>query len=201
MKKAPLIVIEGIDGAGKTTIAKWLVEWFREKGLEALYTFEPTDSWFVDALKKYSDIRSAELDALTYAADRIVHLRREVIPALENGVIVVMDRYYYSSMAYQGAQGAPVEWVREINRYALEPDIAVYIDVDPETGLSRLKKGVGRRFPEYEKVSLLKKVRSIYLDLVEKGYLLMVDGRKSIDEVKKDVLKLVLSRLSSFSNF
>ncbi len=197
MKKAPLIVIEGIDGAGKTTIAKWLVDWFNSRGYRAIYTYEPTDSQLVDALKR-SSYRSAVLDALVYAADRILHLYNKILPALENGVVVVMDRYYYSSVAYQGAQGADIEWVFTINRYALKPDLAIYIDVDPETGLSRLKSLGSRRFPEYEEVSLLKRVREIYLMLVERGELILVDGRRSIDEVKNSVLEIVLSRLSSF---
>mgnify|MGYP000680995775 CR=1 FL=1 len=190
-KRGFLIAIEGIDGSGKTTICKWLVKLFNDHGYEAIYTFEPTNSKFVEALKNYEDIRSAELDALVYAADRLVHLKKLVIPALSRGAIIVMDRYYYSSIAYQGAMGAPIEWVIEINRYAIRPDLAIYIDVEPEIGLARIRGKKSKRFPEYEKLELLRKVRDIYLKLVEMGWLKMVDGRRDIELVKNDVLRLI----------
>ncbi len=199
-KKGLMIVIEGLDGAGKTTIAKWLVEYFKSNGYKALYTYEPNESLFVDALKKHGDVRSAELDALAYAADRLVHVRKVILPAIEDGYIVVVDRYYYSSIAYQGAQGAPIEWVMEVNKYAVKPDLAIYIDVDPETGLERLARESGRkpRFPEYEKINLLKKVRKIYLSLVEKGELIFIDGSRDLESVKQDVLNTILSRFRSW---
>ncbi len=194
MRKGILIVIEGLDGAGKTTIAKWLVDLFNNAGYNALYTYEPTDSLFVKALKSYNDFRSAELDALVYAADRLVHLRSKVLPALEEGTIVVMDRYYFSSVAYQGAQGAPIEWVFELNKYARKPDLAIYIDVKPEVGLMRLsKKESLSRFPEYEKIELLRKVREIYLELVNRGLLVLVDGSRELDTVKSKVLEIIYS--------
>jgi len=197
--KGVLIVIEGIDGAGKTTIAKWLVELLNRRGYEAIYTYEPTDSLLVQALKSYSEYRSAELDALVYAADRLVHLRSKVLPALDSGKVVVMDRYYFSSIAYQGAQGAPIEWVIELNKYALKPDLAIYIDIDPEIGLKRLSGEKGsRRFPEYENLDLLRRVREIYLELVRKGHLVLVDGSRDLDSVKRDVLNVIKLSLPLF---
>ena len=194
MKKGILIVIEGLDGAGKTTIAKWLVDLFNKRGYSALYTYEPTDSLFVKALKSYAEYRSAELDALTYAADRLVHLKSKVLPALEEGKIVVMDRYYFSSIAYQGAQGAPIEWVIELNKYARRPDLAIYIDVEPEIGLKRLSgKTSSSRFPEYEKLELLRRVREIYMVLVNRGWLILIDGSRDLDSVKNEVLKVITS--------
>ncbi len=199
MGKGVLIVIEGIDGAGKTTIAKWLVELLNRRGYEAIYTYEPTDSLLVQALKSYSEYRSAELDALVYAADRLVHLRSKVLPALDSGKVVVMDRYYFSSIAYQGAQGAPIEWVIELNKYALKPDLAIYIDIDPEIGLKRLSGEKGsRRFPEYENLDLLRRVREIYLELVRKGHLVLVDGSRDLDSVKRDVLNVIKLSLPLF---
>jgi len=192
-----LIVIEGIDGAGKTTISKWLVEVFRKNGREAIYTYEPYDTTFVDALKSCKDIRSPELETLAYAADRLVHLRRVVIPALTRGIDVIMDRYYFSSIAYQGASGVPVEWVIEVNRYVIKPDLSIYIDVEPEKGLIRVRKSKpgGSRFPEYEKLDLLKKVRRIYLEMVDRGWLEYVNGNNALEEVKGEVLSIINQRL------
>ncbi len=189
------IVLEGIDGAGKTTIARRLVEYFKEKGFTAIYTYEPYDTLYVRALKQeYAAFRDAYLDGLTYAADRLVHYRSVIRPVLDKGGVVVCDRYYYSSVAYQAAQGAPPEWVLEINRYAPNPDLAIYLDVDPETGLSR-RRGLGTRFPEYEEVGFLERVRSVYLWMVEKGLLSMVDARRSLEEVYRDILAIIEEKL------
>lgn len=196
MKRGYFIVIEGLDGAGKTTISKWLVRVFEKNKRRAIYTYEPNDTKFVDALKSYKEFRSPELDALAYAADRLVHLRRTVVPALLNGIDVIMDRYYYSSIAYQGASGVPIEWVVEVNRYAIKPDLSIYIDVEPEIGLLRVRKGKsGSRFPEYEKLDLLKKVREIYMEMVNRGWLEYVNGNYSIEQVKGEVLSIINQKL------
>ena len=194
-ERGSLIVIEGIDGAGKTTISRMLVNILNKRGYRAIYTYEPYDTKFVEALKSYNEYRSAELDALAYASDRLIHLKTVVLPAMEKGIVVVMDRYYFSSMAYQGAQGAPVNWVREVNRFAIKPDLAIYIDVDPVIGLTRISGGE-RRFAEYEKLDLLKRVRKIYLDLVKAGLLHLVDGMKSVDEVFRSVLSIIDDKLN-----
>lgn len=189
------IVLEGIDGAGKTSVAKKLVDFLNEKGYEAVYTYEPYDTKYVEALKKhYSEYRDAFLDALTYAADRIVHVKSFVIPYLQKGYIIVCDRYYYSSAAYQAAQGAPLEWVLEINKFVPEPDLAIYLDVDPETGISR-RMGKETRFPEYEKLDFLVKVRENYLLMVRKGLLKMIDANRNFEQVYLDVEKLVFEYL------
>ncbi len=196
MRRAYFIVIEGLDGAGKTTISKWLVEVFERNGRNAIYTYEPSDTKFVDALKSYKEYRTPELDALAYAADRLVHLRKVVIPALLSGTDVIMDRYYFSSIAYQGASGVPIEWVIEVNRYAIKPDLSIYIDVEPEAGLTRIKKGKSSsRFPEYEKIDLLRKVREIYMDMVNRGWLEYVDGNHPIEQVKGEVLSVINQKL------
>ncbi len=189
------IVLEGIDGAGKTSIARRLVEELGAAGHEAVYTYEPFDSLFVKALKeRYSGIRDPVLDALVYAADRIAHVKESIEPVLRRGGVVVCDRYYYSSVAYQGAVGADPAWVRVVNRYALEPDLAIYIDVRPETGVER-RRGLSTRFPEYEALELLHRVRRLYLDMVARGELVAVDGERGFEEVYMDVKKLIHERL------
>ncbi len=188
------IVLEGLDGAGKTSIANMLIEFLKEKGYEPLYTYEPYDTLYVKALKSYNSLRDAYIDALTYAVDRLIHAKQVILPGLEKGKIVISDRYYYSSVAYQSAQGAPREWVLEINRFAPKPDLAIYLDVTPEIGLKR-REGLSSRFPEYEKLEFLEKVRETYLWMVEKGLLVKIDARRDIKEVYKDVEKYVLEIL------
>ncbi|MET1160580.1 MAG: dTMP kinase [Thermoprotei archaeon] len=189
------LVLEGIDGSGKTSIANKLVEELTGMGYKVVYTYEPWDSYYIKILKEhYSFVRDAALDALTYAADRLIHIRLFIKPYLERGFLVICDRYYYSSVAYQSAQGADLEWVLEINKYVLNPDLAIYLDVDPLTGLRRRQR-LRSRFPEYEELDLLYRVREIYLELVRRGYMILVDARRDFDSVYKDVKNLVLAYL------
>ncbi|ADI31313.1 dTMP kinase [Staphylothermus hellenicus] len=189
------LVLEGIDGAGKTSIAFKLMDFLVEKGFSVHYTYEPYDTLYVEALKKkYDEYRDAYLDALTYAADRLVHIRTDILPYLRRGYVVICDRYYYSSAAYQSAQGAPIEWVLEINKYALKPDLTIYLDVDPHIGVKR-REGLNTRFPEYEKLDFLYKVRENYLWLVKKGYMVLVDANREFDKVYRDVEKIVFEHI------
>jgi len=195
LSRGKLVVLEGIDGAGKTSIAYKLLEDIEKSKYQALYTYEPYNTRYVEILKnEYSSFRSAFLDALTYAADRLLHIEMVIEPAIREGKIVLCDRYYYSSAAYQGAMGAPIDWILEINRFAMRPDIAIYLDIDPGLGLKR-RKGLSSRFPEYEQLEILEKVRQNYLYLVDKGLLIMVDASRSFNEVYRDVKELVAEKL------
>jgi len=193
------VVLEGIDGSGKTTIAKTLVEKLRSYGYKAEYTFEPTDSDIVELMRtKYREYRDAYIDALTFALDRLLHIKLKIKPLLNQGYIVVSDRYFYSSVAYQSASGAPIEWVLEVNKWALKPDVAIYLDVDPVTGLNR-KTSQETRFPEFEKLEFTYRVREVYLELVRRGLLVMIDAKRSFEEVYRDVENHVLNALRAKS--
>jgi len=186
------IVLEGIDGSGKTTIANMILRELSEMGYKTLYTYEPTDSEIVNIMRtRFGDCRDPYIDALTFALDRLLHIKLKILPALEQGYIVVCDRYYYSSVAYQSALGAPIEWVLEVNKWTLKPDIAVYLDVDPLIALKRKEKTLSR-FSEFEKLEIQYKVREVYLNLVNKGLLILVDASRNISEVYSDVRRLIL---------
>ncbi len=135
-----LIAVEGADGAGTTTQSKKLAD---EMGAE--WTAEPTSGPVGEKIQEMirSDDYSAEAIALNFAADRMLHLEQEVIPLLKQGKTVVTDRYYHSSLTYQPALGADFEWVRELNKDALKPDLTIVVDVEPEEALSRIE---GREF-------------------------------------------------------
>jgi dTMP kinase len=191
------VVLEGIDGSGKTTISKMLVDRLNRLGFKAEYTFEPTDSEIVEVIRgKYSEYRDAYIDALTFALDRLLHLKRKVIPLLRDGFIVVSDRYMYSSVAYQAASGAPIEWVLLVNKYALKPDVTIYLDVDPETGLRR-RQFKTTRFPEFEVIDFARRVREVYLELVKRGLMISINATRPIEEVYRDVEAVVLNALKS----
>jgi len=195
--KGVFIAIEGIDGSGKTTIALKLKESLEEEGFQVYYTYEPSKGPIGDIIRKHVfnvEVRpNPYIEALLFAADRIDHLEKEIIPALNRGNVVICDRYLYSSIAYQGARGVPINWIRRINVGVIKPHVTVYIDVPPEVGLSRKK---GTKVVTFENIDYLKAVRSIYLNLVRKGEMILVDGRMSIDEVLEKVLANVKNILS-----
>lgn len=193
------VVLEGIDGSGKTTIANLLLDKLSSKGFKVLYTYEPTDHEIVTLMRtKYRELRDPYVDTLVFALDRLIHVKEKISPYLSRGYIVISDRYMYSSIAYQSAMGAPMEWVMMVNQWALKPNLAIYLDIEPEEALNR-RRGLESRFPEFEKVEFLRKVREIYLKLVEKGMLIYVNAMQPLEVVYKNVEGLVLEYLDSGS--
>lgn len=197
-RKGILIAIEGLDGSGKTTISKALVEWMRSRGFNAIYTAEPSTSPIGELIR--SEIissrirRDSRIEALLFAADRLWHVLYEIEPSLNEGRVVVTDRYYFSSIAYQGALNVDIEWIRALNKFAIKPDVAIYIDVVPEEALKRKKKG-GLKIL-FENIEYLRKVRQIYLKLVSYGELRLVNGMRDFKEVLREVKSIVNYLLS-----
>ncbi|MEM3608496.1 MAG: dTMP kinase [Candidatus Bathyarchaeia archaeon] len=192
------LVIEGIDGSGKTTQSMELYKRLNSEGLKALYTSEPSGNpvgLFIreEVLEKGGF--PPEVEALLFAADRFQHQRDVIVPALNEGLIVVCDRFFYASLAYQGARGVDLDWIRGVNSFALKPDLAVYLDVPPEVALAR-KRGK-RDFLEY--LELEEKVRSIYMELVSGGELLLLDGRGSVEDVGNRLYNEVKANLRRLS--
>jgi len=190
--KGFFICVEGLDGCGKTTQTKLLVRKLRKMGWDAVYTAEPSRGKIGQFIKKYclhGEKRTFPIvEALLFAADRFEHVEREVIPALNEGKVVVSDRYVYSSLAYQGATGLDLKWIEMINEHAIRPDLAIFVDVEPEAVIKRLKlkKSV------MENLETQRKVREVYVKFVEKGELVRIDGNKYTKEVADDILKVVL---------
>lgn len=194
--RGAFICIEGIDGSGKTTQAKLLANRLKISH-NAVYTAEPSRGKIGTYIKKsylYGEKRlSIVLEALLFAADRIEHLENEIFPSLDKGRLVISDRYVYSSLAYQGAAGLSLNWIKKINEHALEPDLAVFIDVNPETVMRRLKP----KKSVMENIDTQKKVRKIYLKFVKDGKLIRIDGGKSKNEVAKEIYAVVLKFLNA----
>ncbi len=189
------IVLEGIDGSGKSTHRRLLAERLREQGYEVVETREPSDGPIGRLLRERSEQGfrfSPSVEALLYAADRLHHVEEVIKPALRAGRIVVSERYLHSSIAYQGAGGVNVDWIRTLNHYTLEPDLVVFLDIEPETALERLK---GRRLTAYEDYETQRRVREIYLRLVEAGELVRIDAERPVEEVHEELLELVMERI------
>jgi dTMP kinase len=197
-KKGAFICIEGLDASGKTTHTRRLVRELKQRGFKAMYTTEPSPGEIGKFIRTYILQRKKRVpgavEALLFAVDRVVHLEQRVKPALQKGKIVVSDRYVYSSLAYQGAAGLDLNWIEEINRSAVSPDLAIYIDVSPEILIKRMK---WRKKSVMEQLQIQRKVQQVYLKLVNDGRLVRVDGNRSINEVARDILTLVLDFLKN----
>ncbi len=200
-KKGVFICIEGLDGSGKTTHAHRLVRKLQEMGFDAVYTTEPSQGEFgrfirasvLQGKKRLPRI----VEAFLFAIDRVDHLEKEVKPALREGKIVVSDRYVYSSLAYQGAAGLDLKWIEEINRIAIPPDLAIYIDVPPEVVVKRIR----RKKSVMERLETQRRVREVYMKFVENGKLVPLDGDRKKGEVEKTILKMVLDFLQNCNAF
>jgi dTMP kinase len=188
------ICIEGLDGCGKSTQAKLLVRRLR-RTYDAMYTAEPSRGKIGRFIKKHclhGEKRcSGVVEALLFAADRLEHVETTVLPCLQQGKIVVSDRYIYSSLAYQGATGLDLEWIEKINEHVIRPDLAVFIDVEPEAVVQRLKP----KKSVMEDLETQRKVREVYVSFVDRGELVRVNGNKSKEEVAGDIAAVVQSFL------
>ena len=197
--RGAFICIEGLDGCGKTTQAKLLVKKLR-KSHNAVYTAEPSRGKIGAFIRKsclYGEKRlSSVVEALLFAADRVEHVENEVLPALRQGRLVVSDRYVYSSLAYQGAAGLSLEWIEKINGHALHPDFAIFIDVDPQIVMQRLKPNKS----VMENLETQRKVREVYLKYVAKGELTRIDGNRRKAEVAEALSDAVLNFLKTFKS-
>jgi len=192
-----LIVLEGIDGAGTTTQAKRLVEALRAAGRDAHFTCEPSDGPVGRLLRELLAGRHAPVDVTTmsllFAADRADHLNREVEPALARGAVVVSDRWYHSSLAYQGAD-EDREWIRVLNGRARRPDLTILLDLAPEVAAAR--RAADRRPEElYDRIEMQRRVAQGYREvarrLADSERIEVLDGAQPMDSIAAAVLRLV----------
>lgn len=196
MKKGIFITIEGPDGSGKTTILQMLAQNLAKEGYEVVATREPGGIEIAEQIRKVIlDPENTAMDprteALLYAAARRQHLAEKVEPALEEGKIVLCDRFVDSSLAYQGhARGLGIDEVFSINEFAIEnmmPEMTLYFDVAPEIGLERINKNKGREVNrlDLEKLEFHQKVREGYRIIAERfpDRIVKVDASKDLETV------------------
>lgn len=172
-----LIAIEGIDGAGKSTLARHLGEQLQRRNFTVVQTREPTGSHWGQILRNSAQTGrlSPEEELEAFIKDRQEHVDAVIRPELKSGRVVVVDRYYFSTMAYQGARGFDPEEIRKRNeQFAPEPDLLVLLDLDPKHGLDRVLTR-GERATQFEKMRTLTRAREIFL-AIDKPYLLVADA-------------------------
>ena len=199
-KKGVFIVIEGLDGSGKTTQAKLLAKKL-SKFYKVHLTAEPSRGKIGTFIREgllYEQMRlQVEAEALLFAADRVEHMYNELKPALDEGKLVICDRYVYSTLAYQGSVGLSLDWIKTTNARALQPDFGIFIDVPPAKVLARLQ----RRKSVMETVETQTKVHDIYLKFVEKGELISIDGDRDKAFVAEELYEKVVLLLKPFEAY
>jgi dTMP kinase len=197
-----LVTFEGVEGSGKTTVAKAIAENLRQKGLTVTVTAEPGTTSVgrqIRQLLATVDERTAWTETFLFLADRAEHVAKVIKPALERGEIVLCDRFTDSTIAYQGfGLGLPLEWLMQLNSIAtngLVPDLTLLLDIDPEMGLKR-----SQRETVFERRSLdfHQRVRWGYLWLAkqEPHRVKVIDASQPLESVLTQALRLVEEALA-----
>lgn len=196
-----LIVIEGIDGAGKSTQAKALVSFLKGKGIDALYLFEPTSGKYGSKIREMADAGERETapdeEYRLFLMDRKENVEENILPALEENKVVVEDRYYFSTMAYQGALGLDVQRIKEENEaIAPVPDLLIYLSIPVKMGQGRIVDTRGVLSP-FEKREYLVRVKSIFDALIAPlPYAITIDATDSEERVSGEIKAQVMKLLS-----
>jgi dTMP kinase len=201
------ITFEGGEGTGKTSIINLLYQELTKQGYKVYKTREPGGSKIAEQIREVIlAVENTELDykaeALLYAASRRQHLMEVIKPKLDEGYIVLCDRYVDSSLAYQGyARGLGIKEVLEVNRYAIDdyfPNLTIFIDLDPKVGIERIQTNRGNlNRLDLEKMAFHNKVYQGYQELI-KMYperIKAVKGHQTLEEVYKDCLDLVMKTI------
>jgi len=174
-----LVVFEGIDGSGKTTQARALVRRLRRRGRQAVFFREPTRGTWGRAIKRMAaraDSLTPEEELALFVKDRRENVARNLRPALAAGKIVVLDRYYFSTIAYQGAKGLDTARIRRLNEsFAVPPDLVIILDVGASAGLGRIG-GRKTRDELFEREDYLVRVARIFRGF-EGPRFVHIDGR------------------------
>ncbi|MFO3664898.1 dTMP kinase [Anaerococcus sp. ENR0831] len=197
-----LIVFEGPDGSGKTTILKNVNQKLTEQGYDIRVVREPGGTEISEKIREIiidnDNINmAAKTESLLFAASRAQLVEEKIRPGLENGEIILCDRFVLSSLLYQGVgRGLGIDEVKKINDFAtgdINPDLTIFFNIDYKTALIRKRANFSPDRLENEEFDFHKKIFDAYLDIAEKykDDIKQVDAARSIDEVSSDVLKLI----------
>lgn len=197
-----LIVFEGPDGSGKTTILKNVNQKLTEQGYNIRVVREPGGTEISEKIREIiidnDNINmAAKTESLLFAASRAQLVEEKIRPGLENGEIILCDRFVLSSLLYQGVgRGLGIDEVKKINDFAtgdINPDLTIFFNIDYKTALIRKRANFSPDRLENEEFDFHKKIFDAYLDIAEKykDDIKQVDATRSIDEVSSDVLKLI----------
>ncbi|MBY0148269.1 dTMP kinase [Neobacillus niacini] len=208
MKKGYFVTLEGGEGSGKSTIINYIKDFLESDGKKVVITREPGGIDIAEQIRSVIlDKKNTKMDgrteALLYAAARRQHLVEKVIPSLNEGYIVLCDRFVDSSLAYQGyARGLGIKEVFSINKFAigdLMPDLTLYLDLDPQIGLNRIAKNKGREINrlDLEEINFHINVREGYEEVVKMfpERMVRIDANQEIGKVVSDINKVLIEKL------
>lgn len=206
MKKGLFITFEGPDGSGKTTVSSYVVQQLEALGYTIVHTREPGGVDIAEQIRHVIlDPKNVKMDVKTevllYAASRRQHLIEKILPALEEGKIVLCDRFVDSSLAYQGVgRGVGFEEVYTVNRFAIDdhmPDLTIYLDLNAQTGLDRIAQRKFLDRLDQEKVSFHEKVVEGYQEVLRrfKDRIVVIDANQAIESVQKEAFEAVLKKV------
>jgi dTMP kinase len=187
------IVFEGIDGTGKSTQLHLLAESLKQLGYAVVATREPTDGPFGRKIRELFVDRgtvSHDEELELFIADREQHVQEVIAPALADGCVVLCDRYYLSTVAYQGANGFDSDFIMSKNRDFPAPDLAIILEIDPAEGIHRIQNHRNEHPNTFEEESNLRKVAAIFAAM-QQGYIRRINGADTIENVHGQVLATV----------
>jgi dTMP kinase len=197
-RKGLLISIEGIDGTGKTTQVQLLKEWFEGRGRSAVALKEPTQGRYgreIARLASSGGLKDPETELKLFMLDRREDVRDNIKPALEAGNVVIMDRYYQSNVAYQGARGLDPERIRADNEeFSPVPDLIIILDIDPGRSMARVKT---RRLVvgHFENEAYLEKVREKFLSIGKQPNAVVIDTAAPVEAVHMRIVGAIEEKL------
>lgn len=195
--KGKFIVFEGIDGSGKTTQFRMLAKYLKENKKNILVTKEPTKGRIGKIINRIlgekEKVNHIFLQLL-FSCDRAEHLEKKVIPALEQGKIVLCDRYLFSTLAYGNSEIGDLAWLENLGKHFILPDITFFIDVSPKESIRRIRNVRKKKKTFFEKEKKLKKVRQNY-KMLSKKYknFYVIDGERKKEEVFRDI-KIIIDK-------
>jgi dTMP kinase len=190
--KPCFIVLEGIDGAGKSTQAKLLAERLTDRGIPVLLTAEPSDGPVGRIIKSMTTRPEPQEEARLFTQDRRDHVERVILPALAEGRTVICDRYIYSSVAYQGARGLDQETILSAqNDFAPQPDIIFLLEIPPDVAFVRIASERGGRLSTFEVRENLEAVDAVYRNLSD-PLIRRIDGTGSLESIHSAIVDSLL---------
>ncbi|MGD9210081.1 MAG: dTMP kinase [Desulfobacteraceae bacterium] len=203
LKKGFVVAIEGIDGAGKTTQAQMLYTSLQNRGIDTILSKEPTDSIYGDKIRELAQGKrqssKVNEEYRLFVEDRKLHVKNIIKPALNEKKIVILDRYYFSTMAYQGALGLnPVTIKTENEAFSPIPEIVFIISVPPTIGIGRIRNGRKEIPNAFEHEENLKKVAAIFNSMTF-SYINCIDGTTSSDQVHRYIISRIESVIEKYA--
>jgi dTMP kinase len=188
------IVFEGIDGSGKTSLSRMLLNDLEEKRYRVAWFREPGDSKWgrkIRELARSNDRIPIEEELNYFIEDRRLNVKDNILPALKQNKIVILDRYFFSTACYQGARGLDIEEILRLNReFAPEPDCTFIIDVDVDTALERIRQNRNESARLFEKASYLARVRENYRQL-KAPHLHILDGSRPLETIFQEIRRIL----------